>query len=76
MSSAKKAVFARLAEIAQTTDRPAHLGKLRINVAPSQPLDAATVRRYEDLGVDQLIIHPPLLPGPVEEVLERHIALV
>ncbi|MEV0246943.1 TIGR03619 family F420-dependent LLM class oxidoreductase [Nocardia sp. NPDC050712] len=67
--------LARLAEAAHTTARPEHLGKLAIHVAPSGPLDAATVRRYEDLGVDELIIHPPMLPGPVDEVLEQHIAL-
>lgn len=37
-------------------DRPAELGELEISIAPGMPLDADTVRRYEDLGVHRLIV--------------------
>ena len=37
-------------------DRPAHLGRIQVSVTPSEPVDRALVRRYEDLGVDRLIL--------------------
>lgn len=45
-----------LAEVAQEIDRPAHLGRLEISVTPPGPVDADTARRYEDLGVDRLVL--------------------
>ncbi|WP_067687691.1 TIGR03619 family F420-dependent LLM class oxidoreductase [Nocardia jejuensis] len=66
----------RLAEIAETVDRPEHLGKLAITVAAAEPLTPSVVRQYEDLGVEQLVIHPAALPGTLDEVLERHAELI
>ena len=37
-------------------DRPAHLGRIQVSVTPSEPVDRDIVRRYEDLGVDRLIL--------------------
>ncbi len=37
-------------------DRPAHLGRIQVSVTPSEPVDLDLVRRYEDLGVDRLIL--------------------
>ena len=37
-------------------DRPAHLGRIQVSVTPSEPVDRDLVRRYEDLGVDRLIL--------------------
>ena len=37
-------------------DRPAHLGRIQVSVTPSEPVDRDMVRRYEDLGVDRLIL--------------------
>jgi probable F420-dependent oxidoreductase len=44
-----------LAAAAHRHARPAGLGKLEISVTPRGRLDADTVRRFEDLGVDRLI---------------------
>ena len=37
-------------------DRPPHLGRIQVSVTPSEPVDRDLVRRYEDLGVDRLIL--------------------
>ena len=42
----------RLSEL----ERPPHLGQIQISVTPSEPVDRDLVRRYEDLGVDRLIL--------------------
>ena len=41
---------------AKTTERPASLGRLNIIVSPFGPIDADTANRYEDLGVDRLVL--------------------
>ena len=52
-----KAAIDELARLADEVDRPAELGKLEIIVSPVPgPIDADTVRRYEDLGVDRLVV--------------------
>jgi probable F420-dependent oxidoreductase len=49
--------MAELARLAGEVERPAHLGRLEITVTPVPgPIDADTVRRYEDLGVDRLVL--------------------
>jgi probable F420-dependent oxidoreductase len=46
-----------LERLAREVDRPAGLGKLEITITPVPgPIDADTVRRYEDLGVDRLVL--------------------
>lgn len=45
-----------LEEAAKRTPRPDSLGRLEISVTPPGPVDADTVRRYEDLGVDRLVL--------------------
>ena len=43
--------------LADEVDRPAELGQLEITITPLPgPIDADTVRRYEDLGVDRLVL--------------------
>ncbi len=37
-------------------DRPAHLDRIQVSVTPAEPVDRDLVRRYEDLGVDRLIL--------------------
>jgi probable F420-dependent oxidoreductase len=68
-----KANLARLAKIADGVDRPAHLGRLELHVVPTTPLDADVVRRYEDLGADQLLVNS--MVGLDERTLEHNIAL-
>ena len=45
-----------LEEAAKRVERPASLGKLEITVTPPGPVDADTTRRFEDLGVDRLVL--------------------
>lgn len=45
-----------LEETAKSTERPASLGRLEISVTPPGPVDADTAKRYEDLGVDRLVV--------------------
>jgi len=45
-----------LEEAAKRVERPSSLGKLEISVTPPGPVDADTARRYEDLGVDRLVL--------------------
>ncbi|MEE8164994.1 MAG: LLM class F420-dependent oxidoreductase [Myxococcota bacterium] len=45
-----------LKEAAKRVERPASLGRLEISVTPPGPVDADTARRYEDLGVDRLVL--------------------
>jgi probable F420-dependent oxidoreductase len=52
-----KAAIDELARLADEVDRPAELGELEIIISPLPgPIDADTVRRYEDLGVDRLVL--------------------
>ncbi|MCP3982886.1 MAG: LLM class F420-dependent oxidoreductase [bacterium] len=50
------AMLRNLEEIGKRVERPAELGKLEISVTPPGPVDADTARRFEDLGVDRLIL--------------------
>jgi hypothetical protein len=47
---------AGLREAQQRVERPAELGRLEISVTPSGALDADAVSRFEDLGVDRLVL--------------------
>jgi probable F420-dependent oxidoreductase len=52
-----KAAIDELDRLAGEVDRPAALGKLEVVISPVPgPIDADTVRRYEDLGVDRLVL--------------------
>ena len=58
-----RAQLRELEEIAKTTERPASLGRLEITVgypgAPDAPdgfIDIDTAKRFEDLGVDRLVL--------------------
>jgi len=45
-----------LEEAAKRAERPAALGRLEISVTPPGPVDADTAKRFEDLGVDRLVL--------------------
>ena len=49
---------AGLEAAAKAVDRPAGLGKLEISVTPRGRVDGDTVKRFEDLGVERLILLP------------------
>jgi probable F420-dependent oxidoreductase len=52
-----KAAIDELARLRDEVDRPAELGDLEITISPLPgPIDIDTVRRYEDLGVDRLVV--------------------
>lgn len=52
-----RAALAELDQLAGEVDRPAELGPLEITITPPPgPIDVDTVRRYEDLGVDRLVV--------------------
>ena len=54
--AATAAMLRALEETAKQVERPAGLGKLSITVTPPGPVDADTARRFEDLGVDRLVL--------------------
>jgi len=45
-----------LEEAAKQIERPPELGRLEISITPPGPVDADTAKRFEDLGVDRLIL--------------------
>ena len=54
---ATASAIAELNRLGDEVERPAELGRLEITVTPVPgPIDADTVRRYEDLGVDRLVV--------------------
>lgn len=53
---ATAAMLRKLEETAKHVDRPDSLGKLEISVTPPGPVDSDTARRFEDLGVDRLVL--------------------
>ena len=46
----------QLEETAKSVERPDSLGRLTITVTPPGPLDRDTIKRYEDLGVDRVVL--------------------
>lgn len=50
------AMVKALDETAKSTERRAGLGRLTISITPPGPVDADTAKRYEDLGVDRLVL--------------------
>jgi probable F420-dependent oxidoreductase len=58
---------AGLREAQQQVERPAELGPLELSVTPAGPVDADAVSRFEDLGVDRLILLA--LAGSPEDVI-------
>ena len=53
---ATAAALKGLEDAAKSTERREGLGRLEISVTPPGPVDADTAKRYEDLGVDRLIV--------------------
>jgi probable F420-dependent oxidoreductase len=54
---ATASAIAELDRLAGEVERPPELGRLEITVTPVPgPIDAETVQRYEDLGVDRLVL--------------------
>ena len=66
-----------LRRAAGEVDRPPRLGALEITAMPLAPVDAATVARYAELGVDRLVLRPQAFDDPDElaRYLERNAGL-
>jgi probable F420-dependent oxidoreductase len=62
------AAVERLRDVAAEHDRPRELGPLEITVTPTGLLDRQIVERYEQLGVDRLV----LLPQPDVDSARKH----
>ena len=63
-------LLARLRAVAAACERPPSLGELEITITPRPPVDLATVQRYQELGVDRLLVQPSSLEGSaVDEVI-------
>ncbi|MEE3326393.1 MAG: TIGR03619 family F420-dependent LLM class oxidoreductase [Myxococcota bacterium] len=53
---ATEAALKSLEEAAGQVERPAGLGDLEITITPPGPVDADTMKRFEDLGVHRLVL--------------------
>lgn len=53
---AATAMVSALEETAKSTERPESLGRLTISITPPGPIDGDTAKRYEDAGVDRLVL--------------------
>jgi probable F420-dependent oxidoreductase len=58
-----------LGRLADEHERPAELGRLEITITPNGPFDRAAIERYEELGVDRLVV----LPQPDVALAKRHL---
>jgi probable F420-dependent oxidoreductase len=54
--------------------RPAELGDLEITISPPGTVDVDTARRYADLGVHRVVLHPSADEGSAMEDLIAHAA--
>jgi len=54
--AATEAAMAGLRAAESAVKRPSEHGRLEISVTPAAPLDAESVSRYADLGVDRLVV--------------------
>jgi probable F420-dependent oxidoreductase len=63
--------LAQLHAVAAECERPAHFEPLEITVTPRGPVDAASARRYADLGVHRLVVQPATEDGSdIEELID------
>lgn len=63
--------LAQLRSVADTVDRPAHLGTLEINITPRHTPTSEDLAAYAELGVDRLILQPGWHKG--SDVVRRFI---
>lgn len=63
--------LSELRQVAAGCERPARLGDLEITITPPGRIDAATARRYADLGVHRLVLQPATEDGSdMEDLIE------
>ena len=70
--------LAGLGAAADRVGRPADLGDLTVTVLAATPITPADARRYQALGVDELLVYPLPLESvdDVERALEAHAGLL
>ena len=61
---------AGLAAAAKEIDRPAELGPLTVSVTPKGSIDVDDIKRFEDLGVERLILTARGRGGPLERAVQ------
>ena len=61
---------AGLAAAAKEIDRPAGLGPLTVSVTPKGSIDVDDIKRFEDLGVERLILTARGRGGPLERAVQ------
>ena len=62
--------IAGLAAAAKEIERPAGLGPLSVFITPRGTVDGDTIKRFEDLGVERLILLPKGRGGPTERAVQ------
>lgn len=61
-----------LREAAARYERPSDLGELEISITPRGMVDVATARRYAELGVHRLVLHPATMESAaIDELIKR-----
>jgi probable F420-dependent oxidoreductase len=65
-----EASIAGLTAAAQESERPRSLGPLSISITPKGTVDGDGIKRFEDLGVERLILLPRGRGGPVERAVQ------
>ncbi|KAA1249945.1 TIGR03619 family F420-dependent LLM class oxidoreductase [Mycobacterium simiae] len=63
-----------LREAARRYERPAELGELEVTITPPGAVDRDSVARYSDLGVDRLVLKPPMMDGSAMDELIDYVA--
>ncbi len=53
---AAAAMVSALEETAKSTERPGSLDRLTITITPPGPIDGDTAKRYEEIGVDRVVV--------------------
>ncbi len=53
---AAAAMVSALEETAKSTERPGSLDRLTITITPPGPIDGDTAQRYEEIGVDRVVV--------------------
>lgn len=64
--------LAGLRDTASRVERPPELGTLEVTVTPRDEVDLDTARRYAELGVHRLVLHPSSLDGTaIDDLIAR-----
>jgi probable F420-dependent oxidoreductase len=61
--------LARLQALGTTVERPSQLGKIEVTLKPKEVVTLDVARRYADVGVDRLVLHPETVTGTAIDVL-------